>query len=102
MGRGVLDDRALGALVQVVGDHRAIALAQGAQATFDGLAGESVGADQALALERGESRVDLAVLEDIQVVAIGMHQHQFDPVGLQALQAALDGAPGMRGGEVED
>ncbi len=102
MGRGVLDDRALGALVQVVGDHRAIALAQGAQATFDGLAGESVGADQALALERGESRVDLAVLEDVQVVAIGMHQHQLDPLGLQALQAAFDGAPGMRGGEVED
>ena len=63
MGRGVLDDRALGALVQVVGDHRAIALAQGRAGHLRRSCRRVRRRRSGLALERGESRVDLAVLE---------------------------------------
>ncbi|MNZ74984.1 hypothetical protein D3C78_934520 [compost metagenome] len=75
--------------VQIVGDHRAVALLQRFQSAFDGLAGKPEAANLAFGLEFGEGFVDFAVIEDREVVAIGVHQHQVDEVRFQTLQAAL-------------
>ena len=74
----------------------------GEQAALDGLAGEAEGADLALALELGQGLVDAAVVEDGQVVAVGMHQDQFNMLGFQALEAAFYRQPGMGRREVEE
>ena len=85
----VVEDRSFGLLVEVVGHHRAVALLQRKQSTIDRLAGQAEGEDLALALELGQGLVDLGVLQDIEVVAVRMPQHQLDAVGTQTLEAAL-------------
>ncbi|MCY1365479.1 hypothetical protein D9M69_523250 [compost metagenome] len=86
--------------VQIVGDHRAIALLQCLEATVDGFAGKAEAANLAFGLERGEGVVDFAVIEDRQVVTIGVHQHQVDEVGFQALQTAFHRHTSVRGAEI--
>ncbi len=71
------------------------------QAAGDGLAGKAEAEDLALLLELGKGLVDLLLFEDGQVVAVGMHQHQLDAVGFQALQAALYRTAGVGGAEIE-
>ncbi|MNZ93213.1 hypothetical protein D3C78_1122710 [compost metagenome] len=86
--------------VQIVGDHRAVALLQCLEATVDGFAGKPETANLAFGLERGEGVVDFAVIEDRQVVTIGVHQHQVDEVGFQALQAAFHRHSSVCGAEI--
>ncbi|MCY1423970.1 hypothetical protein D9M71_396990 [compost metagenome] len=71
------------------------------QAAGDGLAGQPETEDLALLLEFGQGLVDLLLFEDGQVVAVGMHQHQFDAVGFEPAQAALHRAAGVGSAEVE-
>src|SRR5690606_27940869 len=59
------------------------------------------GADLALALELGKGLVDTGVAQDGHVVAVGVHQHQIDMLGLQAAQAALHGKAGVLRREIE-
>ncbi|MCY1428009.1 hypothetical protein D9M71_438790 [compost metagenome] len=97
----VVQHRAFCLLVEVVGDHGAVALLQRLQAAGDSLAGQAETEDLALLLELGQGLVHLLLFEDCQVVAVGMHQHQFDAVGFQAAQAALHRAAGVGGAEIE-
>ncbi|MNI34703.1 hypothetical protein D3C73_887010 [compost metagenome] len=96
----IVNDRFLVLLVQIVGDHCTIALLQRLQAAVDSFAGKTKTANLAFGLERGEGGVDLAVVENRQVITIGVHQHQVDEIGFQALQAALHGKSGMRCTEI--
>jgi len=98
---GVVEHRAFGLLVEVVGDHRTIAVLQRQQAALDGLAGQPVGENLALALELGECLVDLGVAQNIHVVAVRVHQHQVDAVGAQAREAAVHREARVGGGEIE-
>ncbi len=101
MCSSVVEDRSFGLLVEVVGHHRAVALLQRKQSTIDRLAGQAEGEDLALALELGQGLVDLGVLQDIEVVAVRMHQHQLDAVGTQTLEAALHREARVGGRKVE-
>ncbi|MNO86299.1 hypothetical protein D3C76_776950 [compost metagenome] len=85
----VVQHRAFCLLVQVIGDHGAVALFQGLEATCDGLARQPEAKDLAFLLKGRKCLVDLLLLEDRQVITVGMHQHQLDVVGFQAAQAAL-------------
>ncbi|MDT4835731.1 hypothetical protein FQZ97_694050 [compost metagenome] len=96
-----VEHRFFALLVEVVGDHGAIALFQRQQPAVHRLAGQAEGADLAGLLQLGEGLVDAAVPQYPEVVAVGMHQHQVDEVGFQAFQASFDGEARVFGAEVE-
>ncbi|MNO79339.1 hypothetical protein D3C76_705050 [compost metagenome] len=70
------------------------------QAAFNGFAGKPEAANLAFGLERGKRCIDFAVVEDGQVVAVGVHQHQVDKIGFKTLQAAFHREAGVLGTEI--
>ena len=76
-----------GARLEVQREHYNIATGRGAQPALERFGRDTVGPQQALSLEPCQRLQRAVPLDDIEVVAVGVHQDDIDDIGGQALQA---------------
>ena len=98
---GRFDDFGLAGVGAVVGQHQHIDAVDGAQAAGDGFGTHADGADEPPLAQPGQGFEAVGMVEDVEVVAVRVDQHDVEPVAAQAAQACLDAGAGVAGGKVE-
>src|SRR5690606_35709212 len=96
-----VEDGTLGDMTGMIGRHDAVARLERRDAAGDRLGRDAVGDQLALLAQASKGLERPAMVDDLVVIAVRMHQHDIDPVRVQPTEAALDTHAHMTGREVE-